>query len=181
MAVGGPGGRPCRGWQGRVWGGVVLGRNGTGAVPAGGGVAWARAGGRERPGRALVGWGGFGAGTRASCSTAGRPAEHRLLRAGEGVLVRGVELGSIRVAGAAPGQGGVLLCCWFGTSGMGGGHLHAIGVLGLGLGHGDAWACPEGAGECWVGAGHEGDKGRASVGCHLNKRVVVSFCTICHY
>ena len=27
---------------------------------------------------------------------------------------------------------------------------------------------PERAGGCWEGAGHEGDKVRASVGCHLN-------------
>ena len=42
--------------------------------------------------------------------------------------------------------------------------------------------CPERAGGCWEGAGHEGDKVRASVGCHLNKRVVVPislFATIC--
>ena len=28
--------------------------------------------------------------------------------------------------------------------------------------------CPERAGGCWEGAGHEEDKVRASVGCYLN-------------
>ena len=41
--------------------------------------------------------------------------------------------------------------------------------------------CPGRAGGCWEGAGHEGDKVRASVGlpCHVGFREHI--CTICHY
>ena len=41
--------------------------------------------------------------------------------------------------------------------------------------------CPGRAGGCWEGAGHEGDKVRASVGlpCHVGFREHI--CTICNY
>ena len=58
-------------------------------------------GGQGRLGRVLVGRGGRGVCMHVGCSTVGWPAERRQMRAGEGVLVRGVELGSIRVAGGS--------------------------------------------------------------------------------
>ena len=62
---------------------------------------------------------------------------------GGGSWCEGASWGASREQGQAPGRAGSGFWCRFGTSEHGGGHLHAIGVLGLGLGHGDAWACPE--------------------------------------
>ena len=50
----------------------------------------------------------------AGCSTEGRPAEHRQMRAGGGAWCDGVELGSIRVAGGSSRTrwGAALLLVW---------------------------------------------------------------------
>ena len=72
---------------------IVRGWGGTEPCQGVPGVVWAHAGGRARLGRVLVGRGGSGAGTHAGCSTVGRPAELRQMRAGEGALVQGGRLG----------------------------------------------------------------------------------------
>ena len=52
--------------------------------------------------------------------------------------------------------------------------LHRVRFLGMGV----LGPCPERAGGCWEGAGHEGDKVRASVGLSFKYRVGGS---ILHY
>ena len=110
-----------KGWPRHTAGGTVAcvwclsgARDGTGTclVRARGGVAHARVVGRL--GMVLVGRGDGGAGVPAGCSTECRPAVHRRLRAEGGALVRGVGIGSIRVAGgnSRTRWGAALLLVW---------------------------------------------------------------------
>ena len=159
-------------------------REGTGAAPAGRG--WCK-------GVARGLWV-----CRAARARACRPG---WLRCGHACKVFGSMSGGGATANAGRGRGQELWCRvgeHLGSKGQlqdvvvgcfaagwsnahGGGHLHAIGVLGLGLGHGDVWACPERAGGVGCAAGQEMDKHRASLGCHLSIGCRTLFDTIRHY